>query len=93
VEPTGRVQLSDAPTPKGRRRQSDLLDAARSTFADQGYFETRVEDIAQRAHVSRATFYTYFDSKDDILAVLVEQLVDDLYEASAAPKGEEPPRT
>ncbi len=87
VEPTGRVQLSDAPTPKGRRRQSDLLDAARSTFADQGYFETRVEDIAQRAHVSRATFYTYFDSKDDILAVLVEQLVDDLYEASAAPQG------
>lgn len=83
--PGARVTVTDAPTPKGRRRQVDLLDAARATFAERGYFETRVEDIAQRANVSRATFYTYFDSKDEVLAVIVGELVDDLFDASAEP--------
>jgi len=77
--------LDQAPTPKGRRRQAELLDAARHVFMERGYVETRVEDIAVRAEVSRATFYTYFDSKDEILAVLVHHLVDDLFDASAVP--------
>ncbi len=77
--------LSEAPTPKGRRRQADLLAAANQVFTEKGYFETRVEDIAVLAKVSRATFYTYFDSKDEILAVLVHGLVDELFDASAAP--------
>lgn len=83
--PLVRRTLEEAPTPKGRRRQSELLDAARQTFLELGYFETRVEHIATRANVSRATFYTYFDSKDGILAVLVGELVDDLFEASRRP--------
>lgn len=82
-EAVARTTVSDAPTPKGRRRQSELLAAARDTFAEHGYFDTRVEDIAQRANVSRATFYTYFDSKDEVLAVIVGELVDDLFAASA----------
>lgn len=77
-----RATVSEAPTPKGRRRQSELLAAARETFIERGYFDTRVEDIAQRANVSRATFYTYFESKDEILAVIVGELVDDLFDAS-----------
>lgn len=78
-----RATVNEAPTPKGRRRQSDLLAAARETFIERGYFDTRVEDIAQRANVSRATFYTYFESKDEILGVIVGELVDDLFDASS----------
>jgi AcrR family transcriptional regulator len=54
-------------------------------FSELGYFDTRVDDIASRAKMSRVSFYTYFESKDAVLAVLVAELVDDLFEASAAP--------
>lgn len=72
-------------TPKSRRRREELLVAARATFEERGYFDTRVADIVTRAEVSHGTFYTYFDSKDDVLRALVETLSDDLFEASMAP--------
>ena len=70
-------------TPKSRRTREELLVAAQRTFEAQGYFETRVADIAKAAQVSHGTFYTYFDSKDDVLRELVDVLADDLFTASA----------
>lgn len=70
-------------TPKSKRRREELLAAAKRTFEELGYFETRVADIAKAAHVSHGTFYTYFDSKDDVLRELVDALADDLFRASA----------
>lgn len=69
-------------TPKSRRRRGELLDAARDTFIRLGYFETHVADIVNAAGVSHGTFYTYFDSKSDVMRVLVSQLADDFFEAS-----------
>ena len=69
-------------TPKSKRRYGELLDAARVTFERLGYHDTRVTDIVRAAGVSNGTFYTYFDSKADVLRVLVSQLADDFFEAS-----------
>ena len=41
-------------------------------------------DITDRAEVSRATFYVYFASKDDVFRVLTEQLRDEFLEAQRA---------
>ena len=70
-------------TPKSIRRKEELLEAAKSTFIELGYFETRAADIAKAAGVSHGTFYTHFDSKDDALRVLIDRLAHDLFEASA----------
>ncbi|MFC9515296.1 TetR/AcrR family transcriptional regulator [Nocardiaceae bacterium NPDC056970] len=53
-----------------RQTRARLLDAARTLFATRGVAGTTVEDIADRADVSRATFFNYFPSKDDLLAAL-----------------------
>jgi AcrR family transcriptional regulator len=45
-----------------------IFDAAVETFAINGFDETTVEDVARAAGVSRATFFRYFSSKDDLLA-------------------------
>jgi AcrR family transcriptional regulator len=45
-----------------------IFDAAIETFAANGFDETTVEDVARAAGVSRATFFRYFASKDDLLA-------------------------
>lgn len=64
---------------------SELLDKATELFARQGYESTSLLDIARELGISRPALYHYVSSKDDLLAMLVEQvshglglLLDDL---------------
>jgi AcrR family transcriptional regulator len=65
-----------APQPRiGLRERKKLLakralrTAALELFAGQGYEATTVDDIAERAEVSRASFFRYFSAKEDVLTV------------------------
>lgn len=53
---------------KKQQTRQALERAAFDLFAQQGYVETTVEDIAAAADVSRASFFRYFGSKEDVLA-------------------------
>lgn len=59
-------------------RREDLLQAARSVFAEKGIPGTTVADIAEAAGVAKGTFYLYFDSKEVLLGALKERFADDL---------------
>jgi AcrR family transcriptional regulator len=48
--------------------RSAIWDAAIDLFAEKGYNETTVDDIAERAGVSRRSFFRYFSSKGDLVA-------------------------
>lgn len=52
---------------KKQQTKRALERAAFDLFAEQGYEETTVEDIAAAAQVSRASFFRYFGSKEDVL--------------------------
>nr|WP_246297310.1 TetR/AcrR family transcriptional regulator [Janibacter cremeus] len=52
------------------------MAAARAAFAKQGFGATNVSDITDEAGVSRATFYVYFASKQDVFAALAKQVRD-----------------
>jgi len=60
-----------APTMLARKQQlvRDVIwDAATGLFAEKGFDETTVDDIAQAAGVSRRSFFRYFSSKSDLMA-------------------------
>lgn len=61
-----------------------LICAAKAAFSELGYARTTVADITERADVSRATFYVYFASKDDVFRLLTGQLRDAFLEAQEA---------
>lgn len=46
------------------RTQRQLAQAALNLFLAQGFDETTVDEVAERAGVSRRTFFRYFDSKE-----------------------------
>jgi len=61
---------------RGARTRTALIDAARVLFERDGYMETRINDIPDAAGVAVGTFYTYFDSKEEILAAVLESVSD-----------------
>ena len=59
--------------PRARRTTALIMDTARDVFLAKGYHGLRIDDIADAAGVSRASFYTYFPSKRDLLLALGQQ--------------------
>ena len=54
------------------QRREELLKAARAEFAEQGFVGARMADIAGRAGVATGTVYLYFESKEALVAALVD---------------------
>lgn len=50
------------------------MEASQQVFADKGYLDTRVDDIARQAGASRATFYLHFKSKSELMMAQVDDL-------------------
>ena len=61
-----------------------LLCAAAEVFAERGYVRTSSRVISERAAVSRATFYRYFDGVDSCLLAAHGVAVDCLWELVSA---------
>ena len=59
-------------TPAERRDQ--ILDAANTLFAERGYEEVLVEDIARAAGVTRGLVHHYFGGRKEVYMALVERL-------------------
>ncbi len=57
----------------GAERRAQLLTVARQVFAERGFAATTVEEIAERAHVSKPVVYEHFGGKDGVFAVVVER--------------------
>jgi AcrR family transcriptional regulator len=65
-------------------RPEELLDAALAVFGERGFRQTTLEEVANRAGVSKGTVYLYFASKDDLFRAVVEKKVVMLLEAAEA---------
>ncbi|UCG41377.1 MAG: TetR family transcriptional regulator [Acidimicrobiia bacterium] len=53
-----------------------ILDAAARRFLEHGYAETSVRDIAAEVGVKAASIYYHFESKDELLATILDEGID-----------------
>ena len=71
--------------PKWRRRKEarpgEIVDAALEVFAEKGFAAAKLDDIARKAGISKATLYLYFDTKDEIFRAVAQAGVASLIEA------------
>lgn len=61
-------------TNRGRRTRNKLLEAAEFEFGEKGFHEAGISGITYRAGVALGTFYTYFESKEEIFRALVRYM-------------------
>jgi len=69
-----------------QRNLESILEAAASEFAEHG-LDTCVADIAKRAGVGQATIFRRFETKEDLIAAVVELKLDKLREAAEEAAG------
>jgi AcrR family transcriptional regulator len=73
---------ADVPLSRVARRKAKtnrrLLEVARQLFSEKGIYWAKVEDITESADLGKGTFYKYFDSKETIIRVLIEEGLDEL---------------
>lgn len=86
--------MSTVESAAGRPRSSSratIEDAAAELFFENGYQGTTIDQISQRAGVSRATFFNYFTAKSDVLWVELDAAIERLaQELAAQPTGVAP---
>jgi AcrR family transcriptional regulator len=58
-------------------RRHEFIHAADELFREKGYFGTSIDDIIQSMGVAKGLFYYYFDSKEDLMKVMVLHLWED----------------
>ena len=69
------VSAGKAPrTERGRRTVRKLLEAAAQEFGARGYHDAAITGITSRAGVALGTFYTYFESKEELFRALVRDM-------------------
>jgi Transcriptional regulator len=73
--------LNNVRAPAGDKREA-ILRAAISVFAHNGYFNSKVADIAREAGVADGTVYLYFKSKEEILHSIFDRSVEEALEAA-----------
>lgn len=68
-----------------------ILDSARELFSEQGFQETRVADVCERADIAQKTFFNHFPTKLELLREIahagIEQLMFDIEDIRKAQIG------
>jgi AcrR family transcriptional regulator len=61
-------------TARGKKTRDKLLQAAEIEFGDKGFHAAAISGITHRAGVALGTFYTYYESKEEIFHDLVSYM-------------------
>lgn len=71
---------------RAEARPQELLEAALAVFVEKGYAATRLEEVAGRAGVAKATLYLYYENKLELFkAVVRHALISSFDEAARDP--------
>src|SRR5687767_3442385 len=79
---TGRMSVSAETTPARRGRpgydRDQVLAVAVALFNEQGYDATSVADLASRLGLTKSALYHHFDSKEQLLALALDEALGGL---------------
>ena len=79
IKPPKSARPAKSAQPKWRRRPEhrpqQIIEAALEVFGECGLANARLQDIAERAGVSKGTIYLYFPNKEELFREVVRNSV------------------
>ncbi len=85
LPPSRSEDALSALSPKGLRTRQRLIDGARRAFEKSGsYADTRISDIVEETGCAYGTFYTYFDTKEQLFFELAVDVANEMYRENAS---------
>ncbi len=86
VKKTAKLACMETRAPQKRRLETRqrLIDAAEAIIEERGYEGLRVEDVVARAQVAKGTFFSHFEDKDRLMALLIGQELERILAQIAA---------
>lgn len=90
MEANKRGEARQPRTARGRATRRKVLDAAAIEFGEKGFHETSIVSITARAGVALGSFYTYFESKDELFRALVQDMSNSVRDNVGPAIAEEP---
>lgn len=60
---------------RNQRRREEIIEAALFIFAEKGYHNAKISDIAQYLNIGHGTFYRYFKNKLDIFTAIIDKII------------------
>jgi TetR/AcrR family fatty acid metabolism transcriptional regulator len=66
------VKIENGAQPRTDNKHDRILHSAIEVFAENGYFNSRISDIAKKADVADGTIYLYFKNKEQILMAAID---------------------
>ena len=69
------------------RYRNEILEAAEKVFAKSGFTNARMEDIAKEAQFAPASLYSYFKSKEELFAEVIQSRSNELLTALTQAEG------
>ena len=61
---------------KGKKMKKELLKIAYDMFLTQGYENTSVDEIIEKAQIAKGTYYYHFQSKEQMLEEVIDMMID-----------------
>ncbi|MBI9066296.1 MAG: TetR/AcrR family transcriptional regulator [Salinivirgaceae bacterium] len=56
-----------------------IKQVALELFANNGYYQTSISEIAKAANISKGLIYNYFESKDELLRDIINSMINEIY--------------
>jgi len=76
--------MSRPPTSKAQRTRAAILEQAQRLFAERGFTDTRLEDLADAVGLKRPALFYHFKDKQALYDAVVEDLFKELWERTEA---------
>lgn len=74
------MERAEGAPERGNAREA-IVQAAIDSFYERGYENTSVQDVVERARVTKGAFYHHFEKKDDLLLHIHDRFMDELLAA------------
>ncbi len=58
-----------------------IMNAALELFANKGFHNTSISNIAMRAEISKGLIYNYFENKEDLLIKMIDRGLEELFQS------------